>query len=265
MRISFHEWVDPASVRQVTSALADNEVQVWLATVPAMDVDMLPFFCALSSGEEARAKRFRVDGSRCQFVFGRALLRQLLGACLNVDPPRVVIGSAARGKPCLDRNLAERDLRFNLSHSHSQVAIALACGVEVGVDIEWMDRSVDWRLVAERIFSSGELSELRSLPESQQREAFFNGWTRKEAYLKATGEGLINEISAVEVTLAPGTKPELLGFPPGSGDPVRWGIRDIPLSSGYAGALVFGDGDCDGQRGYSSGTPDCTFDARKSI
>jgi phosphopantetheine--protein transferase-like protein len=92
------------------------------------------------------------------------------------------------------------------------VIIALAHGCEVGVDLEQIDRLAEWSLLAERIFSSRELTELRAVPTSKRRVAFFKGWTRKEAYLKATGEGLTDDVPAIEVTLAPGRAPRLLGY-----------------------------------------------------
>ncbi len=130
-------------------------------------------------------------------------------------------------------------LGFNLSHSGSLVAIALARGREVGVDIESVHQMDDWPRLAGRIFSPRELCELHSLPRQQQPQAFFNGWTRKEAYLKATGEGLTDALAAIEVTIAPGKAPELLGLPAGPEAAHQWAIRDIPLSPDFAGAVVF--------------------------
>src|SRR5881396_1588507 len=105
----------------------------------------------------------------------------------------------------------------------------LAHGREVGVDLESIHRLDYWSLLAERIFSSRELCELRALPGSKQREAFFNGWTRKEAYLKATSEGLTDDLPAIEVTLVPGQKPQLLRLPAGLEGAHQWAIQGIPL------------------------------------
>jgi 4'-phosphopantetheinyl transferase len=128
------------------------------------------------------------------------------------------------------------------------VAIALVRGREVGVDIESLHRLDDWLLMARRIFSPRELGELRSLPEPQQRKAFFNGWTRKEAYLKATGEGLTDALPIIEVTVAPGKEPELLGLPTGPEAALQWGIRVIPLPPDFAGAVVFERSSAAGQK-----------------
>lgn len=158
----------------------------------------------LSPSERKPAHWFRVPEPCCQFVFGRALLRQLLVACLNVDPGTMVFGSWPRGKPFLERFASDGDLSFNLSHSSSLVAVGLARGRDIGVDLEWIRQLADWSLLAARIFPAHELDELHVLPARQQREAFLNGWTRKEAYLTATGAGLSDALVAIEVTLAPG-------------------------------------------------------------
>jgi 4'-phosphopantetheinyl transferase len=239
MQISFHEWEDSPLAHRAAASLGSNEVQVWIATAPSNEAGLTALACQLSPDERARAERFRVSEPRRQFVFGRALLRQLLGACLNVEPVTLAFGYHARGKPFLAQPALNSDLRFNLSHSGLIVAIALAHGREVGVDLESIHHLDDWSLLAERIFSSRELCELRALPASKQREAFFNGWTRKEAYLKATSEGLTDDLPAIEVTLVPGQKPRLLRLPAGLEAVRQWAIQDIPLPPDFAGAVAF--------------------------
>ena len=239
MQISFHEWEDSPLTHRAAASLGSDEVQVWIATAPSDEAGLTALACQLSSDERARAERFRVSEPRRQFVFGRALLRQLLGACLNVEPVTLAFGYHPRGKPFLAQSALNSDLRFNLSHSGRLVAIALAHGREVGVDLESIHRLDDWWLLAERIFSSRELCELRALPASKQREAFFNGWTRKEAYLKATSEGLTDDLPAIEVTLVPGQKPRLLRLPAGLEAARQWTIQDIPLPPDFAGAVAF--------------------------
>jgi len=193
----------------------------------------------LSPEEHQRVERFSLNEPRREFVFGRVMLRQLLEACLNVEPATLMFGYEQQGKPFLQYPALGEGLNFNLSHSRSLVAIALARGRKVGVDIEHIHKLHDWRQLAMSIFSLRELCELNSLPEPQQRDAFFNGWTRKEAFLKATGEGLTDALSAIEVALAPRKEPEILGLPAGPEAPWRWAIRAIPLPPDFAGAVVF--------------------------
>ena len=239
MQVSFCEWDDSARARCAAASLRNVDVQVWTAALPADDADWTVLARTLSSIERERAERFLVPEPRREFVFGRALARQLLGACLDVDPAVIAFGSAPRGKPFVELPASHGDLRFNVAHSRSLVAVGLARGREVGVDLEWIHHVDDWALLAPRIFSARELEELHALPEVQQREAFFNGWTRKEAYLKATGEGLIDALPSIEVALAPGRDPQLLRL---SGDAElarQWTMRAIPLPLGFAGAVAF--------------------------
>jgi len=240
MPITVHEWGDPAAARRRAAALGSDEVQVWLAALPAAETDVTELTNQLSRDERERAERFRMSESRQHFLFGRALLRQLLAACVNIEPGALEFALQSHGKPFLSRPTAAGNLRFNLSHSGGLVAIALARGREIGVDIESLrDDSQPWLPLASRIFSTRELRELHALPTPDlQRRGFFHGWTRKEAYLKATGEGLTDTLAAIEVTLTPGKPPELLKLPGGL-DTRQWSIRDIPLPPDFAGAVVF--------------------------
>jgi 4'-phosphopantetheinyl transferase len=238
MQVFFHNWDNTASAPPAASAPACDQVQVWLATVPPDDTDISTLTLTLSQDERKRAERFKIDQPRRQFVFAHHCLRQLLGAVLGVEPRSLIFGSRANGKPCL---APSTDLRFNLSHSGRLVAIALTRGREVGVDIEWMHPLADWRQLAGRIFSPREQETLFALPESQQSAAFFNGWTRKEAWLKATGEGLTDALPAIEVTLAPGKVPAWISLPGGQNVLQQWTLYDLPLPDGYAGAVVLQD------------------------
>jgi 4'-phosphopantetheinyl transferase len=238
MRIEFHEWDNFISSHCLAASLPEDEIQIWFAVLRSFEDDLIELAHSLSLDEQNRAGRFLVEEPRRQFITGRGVLRQLLGACLDIAPTALSFSYQPQGKPFLDQP-SGRDLFFNLSHSERFVIIALARNREVGVDVEWLDGRSDWSLLAERIFSPRELAELRSLPALEQRQAFFNGWTRKEAYLKATGEGLIDNLSDIEVTLTPEQEPRLLGLPTGAEDARTWALRTIPLASDFAGAIVF--------------------------
>lgn len=225
-------------MRRAVTAINSAEIQLWLATV-GPDERVTALESSLTPQELARASRLSVHYPRQEFVTGRATLRQILGAFLNVEPVAVGLAASTHGKPCLAGEHRPSSLQFNLSHSRGRVMIALARGREVGVDLEWMHGVDDWNLLADRVLSSRELAELRGLPLAQQREAFYNGWTRKEAWLKATGEGLMNDLSAIEVTIAPGRPPEWLGLPGGAAAMRRWTVREVPLTEGFAGAVVY--------------------------
>ena len=241
MPITYHEWGDPNVALRTAAALGSDEVQVWLARPPAAEAGMAGLTGLLGRDERERAERYRADEARQHFVFGRALLRLLLAACLNVEPAALEFAYQPHGKPILVFPHPEENPRFNLSHSGGLLAIALARGRDVGIDIESMGAEApDWLPLAARVFSPRELGELTALPAPHlQRRAFFTGWTRKEAYLKATGEGLIDALEAIEVTLTPGQAPALLKLPASARPPREWSIRDIPMPPDFAGAVVY--------------------------
>jgi len=239
MQLRLNEWRPGSPASAGLPGLRENEIQLWTACVPARDEELAEFNLHLGPAEHERARRFSNPAARREFVFARACLRMLLGGCLQVDPATLDFGTRARGKPCLRRSTSAPDLRFNLSHSGGRVLVALALSREVGVDLEWIPGLEDWLSLASRILSPRELAELHSLPPARQPAAFFNGWTRKEAWLKATGVGLMDALPAIEVTLAPGRPAEWLALPGGPDEMRQWTIQDLPLPPEFAGALVY--------------------------
>jgi 4'-phosphopantetheinyl transferase len=235
-KISYHEW--KLSGGPGNLEWGGDGIQVWLGKVPTLDHEITAHACLLNETEKRRAKRYKVTPPRNEFIFGRGILRQLLAAGLDCSPQEVTLDYEPRGKPRIAGDAYLEDLHFNLAHSHSLVAVALARGRKVGVDIEWMERSLDWLPLAKRVFSRRERDEIHSLPVPAQRLAFFKGWTRKEAFLKATGEGLSDHIQRIEVTMNPDQPAGFLQNHDLHWDPLRWEIQDLLLPPGFAGAIV---------------------------
>lgn len=217
-------------------------VHVWCAPLNPPDDVVRRYRELLAPDEWARADRFRFDQHRRQFTVARGVLRTLLGRYLEVDPRRVEFRYGSHGKPELGGALAGSDLRFNVSHSGELALYAVSRGRELGVDIELVHPMDDGMEIAERFFSAAENVVFRSLAASAREEAFFNCWTRKEAYIKAVGEGLSFPLHAFDVSLAPGEPARLLG----ARDPeqaARWTLRELDPAPGYKAALVAeGDG-----------------------
>ncbi len=239
MSIQPREWNASAPGTVDTQALATGDCQLWLAPVPGDDFSLADSINHLSAEEQLRAGRLLLASARREFIFGRATLRQILGAHLGLNPAEVPLAEGPAGKPCLAEAAATTGLRFNLTHSGGLVIIALARHREVGVDVEWRPGLREWEPLVQRIFSAREQAELHALPITQRDEAFFNGWTRKEAWLKATGKGLQDDLSAIEVVLTPGCPPEWLTLPGGVKETGRWALREISLPEGFTGALVY--------------------------
>ena len=187
----------------------------------------------LSEDERARAQRFVFDVHRRRFIAARAWLRRCLAERLGRPAASLRFEYGPVGKPALagtDR------LRFNLSHSGRYALLAVTEGAEVGVDIEHVRPLSDMEALAERVFSAAERAALAAVPAERRVEAFFAGWTRKEAYIKARGEG-IALLGAIEVVLSPGQAPRLVRVADRPDEPERWSIEALSPVPGFAAAV----------------------------
>src|SRR5438046_3961564 len=168
--------------------LARDEIHAWCAGLDELASDLTAFAETLSVGERQRAERFQFDRDRKRFIVRHGLLRMILGRYLNLEPARLSFTCESRGKPALAGILDGRTLHFNLSHSDGLALFAVARRFALGVDVERIRPIPEIDQIAGKFFSTRESATLNALPAEQKLEAFFNCWTRKEAYLKATGE-----------------------------------------------------------------------------
>ena len=210
--------------------LHGDEVHVWQASLDADPAAIERLFGYLSPVEKERAARFvsPKDGNR--FTVCRGILRELLGGYLRRPASDVFLEVGARGKPALR---VDAGLRFNVSNSQGVALYAFALGREVGIDIEKIRPEVAFQGIEDRYFSPRERQELRNLPEKLRPEGFFLCWTRKEAYIKARGDGLYLPLDSFDVSLTPG-EPAVLN----SQDRDRWSVYPLPLRPDFAGSLV---------------------------
>lgn len=160
----------------------------------------------------------------------------LLGEYLQMDPGAVEFGYAANGKPFLAGTLSAERLYFNVSHAEERAMFAIASGRELGVDIEFVRAMPDALAIAESFFSVAEIAVLRSLPEEVRAEAFFACWTRKEAYIKALGDGLSLPLQDFDVSLAPSEPARLLATRREHSPPLT--LKDVRVAPGYVAALA---------------------------
>ena len=168
--------------------LQPGEVHVWFARLDRTPERLSRMRTLLNSDETARADRFLKDLHRNRFIAARVILRDLLAGYLERPPDAIRFAYNQWGKPALASGFAAKDLRFNLSHSNDLAMYAFALARDVGVDIEMIRADAANDRIAENFFSPREVATLRALPRERQVEAFFNCWTRKEAYVKARGE-----------------------------------------------------------------------------
>jgi 4'-phosphopantetheinyl transferase len=225
-----------AELQRDPSGLRGSEVHVRTVRVDYEPARTTAFETLLSSDELARAARLRFAHLRTEFITAHGALRILLGRYLGIAPARLVFQSSENGKPSL---VDHAGLRFNISHSGGLAVFACASDCEVGIDVEEIRPVSNFSGIATTSFNPGEASDLLLLPEEQRLAAFFVCWTRKEAFLKAIGEGLNVPLNSFQVTLQPGTPARLLHVSNDHGDPGEWHLHDLPIATGYASALAY--------------------------
>ena len=218
--------------------LTDDQVHVWRIPLNHSPERTSLSLEILSPDERQRASRFHFDKDRNQFVQARAAQKSILSKYLKVRPQELEFSYGAQGKPALANINADSELRFNLSRRDGLALLAVCRGREIGVDVELVRTGMSLFEIAEISFSARELTTLRGLPESLQASAFYNCWTRKEAYVKARGEGLSFPLKQFDVSLAPGDSVRLLQVRDNLDDVDRWTLQEIPVGENYVAALI---------------------------
>ena len=218
--------------------LTPGDVHVWWVDIGQLAGHEQFLRGMLSSDELGRAARFRFEDDRRRYIAVRASLRHLLGRYLSMPPGRVPFRYGRHGKPELVAWSPEDRLRFNVSHSGNLALCAITRRRAVGVDLERIRRLRGLEAIAERYFTGQEAATLREMPPHRQLEAFFEGWTRKEALVKATGYGLFQALDSFEVSLVAGE--QVIDVQAGPGQPrcALWKIVTLSPGHGYAGALA---------------------------
>lgn len=226
------DWCSPPAI-----PLEANSVHVWRVSLRAADPrTLLPL---LSTDEQVRAARFVFERDADAFIVAHASLRRILSDYLGVAPQSLHFLDGEFGKPAI-AGPPGAALEFNLSHSGDLALIAVSGRGPVGVDIERLDPRIEHLELAEQFFSPAERAALRSLsPEVDARtEGFFNAWTRKEAYLKATGHGITRGLHHFDVSLAPREPAALLADRLDPFALQRWRMAALSPGDGYAAAVV---------------------------
>ncbi len=192
----------------------------------------------LSSDELARASRFHFDKDRTRFIRCRSTLRSLLAGYLGVPSAEISFEYSTGGKPRLTARQNPRGLRFNLSHSANLALIAVGGDLQIGIDIEKIREEVDTAALAQRFFSPREGAGLQALPDHLRVPGFFACWTRKEAFLKATGTGLSFPLAEFSVTTHPDQPPQLEDLQGDTDAHKRWFFTDLSVGSAYRATLA---------------------------
>lgn len=219
-------------------AIAPGEVHLWRIDQSAAGGGVREEDVALLSADEReRMARYRFERDRRRFALRRAAVRRILGAYLRADPARLGFRLAPGGRPEVE-DPGDPPLRFNVSHSEEIALVGVASGSDLGVDVEVVRPIADMDSLAREVFSPAEREAYGSLAAKDRPAAFFNGWTRKEAWLKGRGEGLIGDLAGFDVTIAPGLPPRLLRVAGAPGEAGRWRLRALEPVRGAVAAVA---------------------------
>jgi 4'-phosphopantetheinyl transferase len=217
----------------------EEDVQLWMADLDSVRPnEMREFVAALDAAERARAVQFRFERDRQRYVAARGILRRLIGTELEIPPATVVFKYGRRGKPEIDAVASDgKILRFNQSHAAGRAMFALTWDRKVGIDIEASEHLArsggDICDLASHILSPRELVIWRALPNDSARHlALLRAWTRKEAYIKAMGEDLLDQLQSIEVAL------DAAAPQPSHSMRNDWIVHDLAAPAGFAAAIA---------------------------
>ena len=234
------------------SDLRDDEIHVWRQPIGLLDQELESLWEILSTDERHRAERYRFDASRRTFVVCRGMLRIMLSGYLKKPPSQLEFTYTKYGRPELSLAGEENNLDFNISHAEDLAVLGFSRKRRIGIDVEKVRRDFDTSEIAEHFFSECERRELRQTPKDESHEAFFRCWTRKEAFIKALGEGLSHPLDSFDVSIERGSRPKLLATRPDVNEAARWSLWAVTVPTGYVAALA-------AERGFRSESQTVTF------
>jgi 4'-phosphopantetheinyl transferase len=216
--------------------LRQGDIHLWRIELDAADAAECEAATALLAPDErSRAARFHFERDRRRYIVGRAFVRTVLSTYTGTSASDVCFRYSAYGKPALEE---PEEVSFNLAHAGGTGLLAIA-RAELGVDLEPAHGGTDDELIARSFFSAAEVEALRALPHEERRQAFLRCWTRKEAFLKATGDGLTVPLHHFEVTLAPNEPAALRWTAWSRSEPRSWRLLDVSWACpGHIAALA---------------------------
>lgn len=215
--------------------LCQDEVHLWCVSLDSSTSLIKSLKPILSIEEQNQAQRFQFDKDQKRFIITRATLRIILSRYLDQSPSSLHFDYGLYGKPILSND----SLKFNLSHSHQLALYAVTSNRELGIDLELLQTNFPYQDIVNYCFSNQEKAKFEQLPDHLRHQAFFNAWTRKEAYLKAIGKGLSLPLDQVEVSLLPTEPAALLRVSWNPNEIFRWSLHQLIPVSGYVATLAF--------------------------
>jgi len=220
-----------------------NEVHVWRVFLDVTTVELESLLGFLSVDEVARAGRFHFERDQKRFIAARGILRKILGSYLNKRPEKICFEYSSHGKPMLAHNPGDDNICFNLSHSGAFALYAVTLRKKIGIDIESIRDNVSVEQVAQQFFSQNEIRSLEKIDINKRSELFFQYWTRKEAFLKARGEGISFPMEQCDISLINGRVLSPVTAQDNNREVSRLYVQDLFPGNGYAAAIAIEGGD----------------------
>lgn len=230
-------WEPSWNVPRARPVLSAKDIHIWRAFLDTPDRSVQEFKQSLSTEERARAERFSFDRDGNRFIAAHGILRLILAYYLDVDPCEIKFCFEKNGKPILKNAFGETGIQFNLSHSEGLALYVFTRDRKVGVDVECIRKIDEMEQIVEQFFSSKERAFFGALPIGRKQATFFNWWTRKEAFAKATGDGLLHSPCVFDAMLDGGISADLVGMAEDT-QAREWSIWDVSLAEGFVGTVV---------------------------
>ena len=215
--------------------LKSHQVDVWRVFLDLPTASVKSIKSYLSADEAQRAVRFHFPADRDRYIVAHGCLRDILARYIHREPHQISFSTGEYGKPALVNN---EGIDFNLAHSGDLALIAVTCGHKVGVDVERIRQDMELESIARRYFSRREVSELLALSPEQRELAFFNCWTRKEAYIKAQGLGLSLPLDSFDVSLTPDGPVIIYETRPDPQVATCWRLEALEVRTQYVAAVA---------------------------
>lgn len=214
-----------------------NEVHIWLVDLD-FNLDLVDQLNnILCEDEQIKARKFRFEYLQNRFITTRANLRIILSKYLTISPQNIVFNYGEKGKPSLVKNINPEAIEFNVSHSENLALYSFIKQKKIGIDIEKIRDNCEVENLAQRFFTNNEYQIISRLRGRKQLQAFFQAWTSKEAYLKATGEGLGGGLDKIEINLENEAR-KILSIKDNQHLLENWTLHKIDINQDYIATLA---------------------------
>jgi 4'-phosphopantetheinyl transferase len=218
--------------------LTEQHVDIWRAPLDLTQGEINDYRELLSPDEFARAYRFKTKRKQREYLISRGLLRRILGLSLQLNPRELEFKYTEHHKPYLEITRRGLPVSFNVTHSHGLALIAVTLGHAIGIDIEHVRHDVRFRQLAGRFFSAQEARALETYTEAGLPRAFFACWTRKEAFVKALGDGISFGLNEFSVSVDPLDDAVALTTHWDPDEARKWSLVNIATHADYLAALA---------------------------